>query len=101
MNASVTDSACASDRFRLAPVVGDDRLRQPGADVLLARRARRLQAIQAQARDDRRQIGLGGSEIRRARADEKRSHASCSTSSASVALPSIRYATANSAGRWV
>ncbi len=49
--------------LRPAPVVGDDRLRQPGTDVLLAGRARRLQPIQAQARDDRRQIGLGRSQI--------------------------------------
>ena len=48
--------------FRLAPVVGGDRLRQPGADVLLAGRARRLQPVEAQARDDRRQIRLDGAE---------------------------------------
>ena len=81
-------------------VVVGQRLGQPGARIDLARASRRAQRVDRQARRDRRRERLGTvDELAREHRSCRRRYASCTTSSASVTLPSMRYAIENMSGR--
>jgi hypothetical protein len=67
----------------------DDRLGQPGPDIGLAPRPRRLQLVQAQAGTTRRRNASGSRTTARS-ASSQRMNASWTTSSASATEPSLR-----------